>query len=293
MASAGADPIPAIREEDATGDVAAIYQDLRATLGIPIVNLIWRHLATIPGGLAWVWTLVKPLYVSGEVDRLSDAGAALVSFPTLAPLPDFVWDGVAINRNDRRVIARLIESYNHGNGVNFLALLVAVSALRDGVPASQGSGHVAHGKSADHPSAEAAPRLPGLSELSPPILALVRKLDEFGRLGSSDAVASLYRHLAHWPAFLAIAYTALEPLHRNGELANAQQRVIAFGRQESTVLLNYIGPDLPPLAPDSRKAVLNALDEFTRLMIGRMIVIGKALSILCPSGDHRDTPESR
>ncbi len=68
MCTAAADPIPAIREEDATGDVAAIFGDLRATLGIPLVNLIWRHLATIPGGLAWVWTLVKPL--SGTASAL-------------------------------------------------------------------------------------------------------------------------------------------------------------------------------------------------------------------------------
>jgi hypothetical protein len=291
MTSAGADPIPAIREQDATGDVAAIYQDIRATLGIPIVNLIWRHLATIPGGLVWVWTLVKPLYVSGELDRLADAGAALVSFPTLAPLPDFVWDSVAIDRNDRRAIAGLIESYNRGNGGNFLALLVAVSVLRDGIPASRGNGHVAQMKGRHHASAETTPPLPGLSELSPPVLALVRKLDEFGRLGSSDAVASLYRHLAHWPAFLAIAYTALEPLHRNGDLANAQSRVIAFGRQESTALLSTINNELPALAPDASKAVLSALDEFTRLMIGRMIVIGKALSVLCPAGDDGGKPD--
>jgi hypothetical protein len=291
MTSANADPIPAIREQDATGDVATIFQDIRATTGIPIVNLIWRHLATIPGGLAWVWTLVKPLYVSGELDRLADATRALVSFPTLAPLPDFVWDSVAIDRNDRRSIAALIQNYNRGNGVNFLALLVAVSVLRDGIPASRGGGgHAAQVKRPHHASVEAAPPLPGLSELSPSVTALVRKLDEFGRLGSSDAVASLYRHLAHWPAFLAIAYTALEPLHRDGELANTQSRVIAFGREQSAALLNHIDRELPELAPDARKAVLNALDEFTRLMIGRMIVIGKALGVLCPGGDGEDTP---
>ena len=59
-----ADPIPAIREEDARGEIALVFEDLRATLGVPFVNLIWRHIATIPGGLAWTWALVRPLYVS-------------------------------------------------------------------------------------------------------------------------------------------------------------------------------------------------------------------------------------
>jgi len=284
MSTAAADPIPAIREDDATGDVAAIFGDLHATLGIPLVNLIWRHLATIPGGLAWVWTLVKPLYVCGELDRLSHETSALVSFPTLKPLPDCVWDGVGIDRNARQVIARLIESYDRGNGGNFLALLTAVSVLRDGLPTSRGSGHVGQAKSS-HPESEGLPRLLGLSELSPPVLALVHRLDEFGRLGSSDAIASLYRHLAHWPAFLSMAYTALEPHQRNGEFASAQQRVIAFGRQQSVVLVNHVNGELSQLGPDAAKAVLGALDEFTRLMIGRMIVMGKAMGSLLPPGE--------
>src|SRR5215469_2066199 len=108
MAAAGADSIPAIAEGDATGDIAALYEDLRATLGVSFVNLIWRHLATIPGGLAFVWTLVKPLYVSGELDRLSVETAARVSLHSHAPLPDFVWASVAITAQDRRTIATLI-----------------------------------------------------------------------------------------------------------------------------------------------------------------------------------------
>jgi hypothetical protein len=258
MSAGAADPIPAISEEDATGDVAVIFGDLRATLGTPLVNLIWRRLATIPGGLAWVWTLVKPLYVSGELDRLSHETSALVSFPTLKPLPDCVWDGVGIDRNARQVIAKLIESYDRGNGGNFLALLVAVSVLRRGLPTSRGSGHVGQANSSYHPESEGLPRLPGLSEFSPPVLALVHRLDEFGRLGSSDAIASLYRHLAHWPAFLSMAYTALEPHQRNGEFASTQQRVIAFGRQQSLVLVNHVNGELPELAPNAAKAVLSA-----------------------------------
>jgi hypothetical protein len=147
---------------------------------------------------------VKPLYVSGELVSRAAETSALVRLPSLAPLPDFVWDGAAILRADRQVIVRLIGSYNHANGVNFLALLVAISALREGLPMPVGTARVAptagYGAEAD-----ALPALPRLSELSPTVLALVRGLDEFGRLGPSDATASLYRHLAHWPAFLSIA----------------------------------------------------------------------------------------
>ena len=60
------DPVPAITEKDATGEVAELYADIRQTLGVPLVNLIWRNLATIPGALAWAWLSVKPVFENGQ-----------------------------------------------------------------------------------------------------------------------------------------------------------------------------------------------------------------------------------
>jgi hypothetical protein len=49
------DPIPTISESEATGLIAQIYADIRSVYRVNAVNLVWRHLATIPGGLPWVW----------------------------------------------------------------------------------------------------------------------------------------------------------------------------------------------------------------------------------------------
>ena len=125
----------------------------------------------------------------------------------------------------------------------------------------------------------------GMAEMSPPLVALVEELDTFGRLGESAAIASLYRHLAHWPGFLGSAYVALAPLHRNGELADTQRRVIAFGREQTLELAGQVAGDLPPLTSEARQAVHAALDEFTRLMIGRMIVLGNAMRVLLPAAE--------
>ncbi|SIO40405.1 hypothetical protein SAMN05443247_04908 [Bradyrhizobium erythrophlei] len=43
--------LPEIRQEDASAAVARIYSDIKRASGTPLVNLIYRHLATIPGGL--------------------------------------------------------------------------------------------------------------------------------------------------------------------------------------------------------------------------------------------------
>ena len=41
------DPFPAIAEASATGETADLFADIRATVGVRVVNLVWRHLATI------------------------------------------------------------------------------------------------------------------------------------------------------------------------------------------------------------------------------------------------------
>jgi hypothetical protein len=41
--SAQGDPISAIREDEATETIASIFADIRETLNVGVVNLIWRR----------------------------------------------------------------------------------------------------------------------------------------------------------------------------------------------------------------------------------------------------------
>src|ERR1700753_3309843 len=75
------DPIPAVTEAAATGEIAEIFADIRRVLGVEVVNLIWRHLATLPGALPWAWETLRPLYTDGT---LVGAGRLL---HTHLPLP--------------------------------------------------------------------------------------------------------------------------------------------------------------------------------------------------------------
>lgn len=273
----GIDPIPAIREEDAQGEIADVFADLRASLNVPFVNLIWRHLAMIPGGLEWTWALVKPLYASQASAAAAGDLRGMVRLPDLEPVPGYAWDAAGIEAGARATILRMVGDYNHANSVNLLAMLVARSVLRG------------EAEGEDAPSAAAAPTafapvvatpgLPALSELSPPVLRLVRDLDGLGRLGDNDAIASLYRHLAHWPPYLAMARTALMPLHRSGSLAAEQRRLIEAAQRHAAGLAQHAAR-VPPLEPGAAGRALPAVEAFTRLMIGRMIVMGTALQRL-------------
>jgi len=61
--------LPELAERDASGETAAIYAEIRRLGGVPMVALIFRHLATLPGALEWMWAALGPSWRSGELQE--------------------------------------------------------------------------------------------------------------------------------------------------------------------------------------------------------------------------------
>ena len=80
------DPVPAITEAAATGETAAIFADIRQVLGVDVVNLIWRHLATMDGALPWAWQALRPLYADGSVIGQATALRRDLALPPMPPI---------------------------------------------------------------------------------------------------------------------------------------------------------------------------------------------------------------
>lgn len=60
-----------IGDEEATGEVRAVFDDIRKTRGTDYVNNFWRGLANDPPALAQVWAEVKSVMgAGGELDPL-------------------------------------------------------------------------------------------------------------------------------------------------------------------------------------------------------------------------------
>ena len=64
-----------VAESDATGKVAAIYADIKATKKIDFVPNMWRVLATNPDHLEIVWTHLKGIMHPEAVGRVSKLDA--------------------------------------------------------------------------------------------------------------------------------------------------------------------------------------------------------------------------
>jgi AhpD family alkylhydroperoxidase len=77
-------PVP---EEAATGKVAAIYEDIRRTKGIPSVPNFWRVLATNPDHLELVWSRLKALMhpeAAGRTPRLDPVTREVIALAVSA-----------------------------------------------------------------------------------------------------------------------------------------------------------------------------------------------------------------
>ena len=276
------DPIPAIREEDATGEIAALFADLRATLDVPFVNLIWRHLATMPGMLPWTWSVVKPMHATLALRHAAETLRAGVTIPAGVGQPVEVFDAVCVMQDDREVIRAMLGDYGTGNSLNLLSLLLVQAVLAGETPGGrviEDSGLRGRTDTVLRP----LPSLPGLAELPASLRALVVELDQFGRLAATDAVASLYRHLAHWPGFLAIAHVALSGAHRDGSLHAEHQRTLSHA---TALVHSQLLPlaRVPPPPPETDRAEAQAgIEIFTGQMIARMVVMGEIMLALLPT----------
>ena len=249
------DPVAAIPEAGATGAVAALFADIRAVTGVGVVNLIWRHLATIPGGLEWAWGAVRPRYADGAVADAADRLRAGLVVPELGrlALPD-------------PATGRILAAYDRTNGRALVALSALLARL-DGVGAVPTATAVTRVE-----SALPLPPLPALDDLAPETAALVLRLNHIGAGRPDPILASMYRHLAYWPEFLAAIDAKLAPV----AVRPLIEAALVAARIEGAHFAPSLA-DMPALPAASVSPVRAALTRFAEDALARMVVICAAV----------------
>ena len=255
------EPFPAVAEAAATGRTADLFADIRATVGVRVVNLVWRHLATMDGALPWAWAAVKPLYVEGIVDAAVGRFRQTMIVPSLASL--------AAGLEPAGVDA-VLASYDHSNTINLFALGALVARLR--------------GQTADSGTPERGPRLaaPDLAlpplasegDVGPDVWAMVLRLNHFGDRPDPLILASMYRQLAGSPGFLRRVEAALASAQADGSL----DRAIIANREsaytQTRTIARAISAPLPPAVP-----IEAGVAAFLDHAISKMVTICRAIRV--------------
>ncbi|MGR8950018.1 MAG: hypothetical protein ACU84Q_18400 [Gammaproteobacteria bacterium] len=250
--------LPEVTEKQAEGCIADIYHDIRATLAIPNVNLIYRYFATIDGALPKIWRFLRPYFVSGEVAEVARKTSSLIAqtAPVDAPIEPF-----KRTDKDRNNIIAILDFYLRANPMNLCALQMLVTVLE---------------KSETHDD-------PASPLLAPDTLKQSLAAMKFDSVGDElmFAVAqgaryirpTLLRQLQQWPQYLDTIAPFVRSCCVSAEFFAETNTVYQASLVESRMILKdkHIA-----LAPGAENEVLEFCRYFPIILI-RMTILARSL----------------
>ncbi len=257
------DPVTAIDESDATGITAEIFKDIRITMSIPFITSIWRGLAGMENNLEKVWSIAKPIYQSGEPQKVLSRILNQLNFPLI----DKSILSNDITTDDLINIYQIIKIYNFSNGVNLIALSALVKV--DFKPINliiKTQEKSINGKI-----------LPLMSktQIDPKTWDIIRKVNAFGSPnGINSHVATLWRHLGYWPNFLTFVTKKFKELETIGLIDELMKKTLNLVRSKGLLLQKD--------SSRNHKIDIKALNTLTDYVhkkdqVIRMVVLGNLL----------------
>lgn len=276
-------PILEVAEAQARGNVRVIYSDIRQVLGVPFVNLIYRHLATAPAVLDCVWRSIRPHFVSGTFSTQ----AMLIRQEAIGIVGQWPVQYAQFPlESAQSAEVRLMHMYNEANSLNLTALLHLLGSPSSAAehdppnpePPQQGIATLP----ATGVARSISPRLPAFEELQECDVTLIHCLNSYAEPAVPTIVASLYRHLAAWPTALQRVQEILSPLQKQGLLDEGRHLLF----QAATNIAAAHPLVIPRLIDSFYEDYEARLRQFAEFTISKMIPIGTALSM---SFDARPT----
>lgn len=265
MGSNQHDPVSALREEDATGEVAVLFEDIRATMQLPMLTSIWRILASSPDTLRTTWQLTKPLFKTGYPEAILHEMQAGPS-PTPLPLVQGQLEASGVTAEEAQTIRTIIEAYTRSNTLNMIALTALVvepAGLRpEPVPLKNS---MRWGP---------LPTVLAESDMAQSTWSLVNALNTFGATPDEPGLATLWRHLAYWPGFLAVVHASYAPLEQNETIRQSIQKLLEQIHSAGQQLAHH--RPSPPLSPTTSTMIAKYVQHPG--LVARMVMLGHSLS---------------
>ena len=260
------DPVTVINEEDAKGRTAELFLDIRKTMNIPLITSIWRGLASMNNSLEEVWTLTKPIYLSGAPELALNKMINSVHLPTPKIINKIHLK--TLKENDLQNIKEIIKVYNKSNGMNLMALSALVmSDFKPRVNIINVTPKIVK---------PTFLRLMTKDEISSETWSIVRKVNAIGLPQGLDShIATLWRHLAYWPKFLSLVYENFKPLDSSSEIIRAQENILIHVKENGINLkrqkIKYA---------DINDIALNTIQNYvhTTNQVIRMVVLGNIMA---------------
>lgn len=271
-----------IPESEATGTVRELYDDMKATMNIGMINLIYRRMATADGLLEWVWDAVRPVLASGDVERAALLLESGLDWPSMPEIPAPALPLLGLGSPEIDTLIRVLDDYNRGNSLNLFLLTAFAERLKSG-----GSWEEVPDATVDVPSAKPQdlPPIVAMSDMSKETASLVRVLSAPIASANKPMIPSLFRHLARWPGYLALVSPHIIHMIGSGKLSTVssivRNRAIGFAPDLGKKIRVPVGLKTPGEAIQAYW--IDQWQSYTSKPIPEMIVIGYALRHALPT----------
>jgi hypothetical protein len=262
-----------LAEAAAPAHIAAIYSEIRRLSGVPMVALIFRHLATYSGVLEQVWQTLEPLFITGRLQEAAWNNAEKhVPADLLLPIEAHARDVIGLEGQTLTTVLNTLDAYNRANPVNLMAMLCLLQRLEDTQTPSEPLEQRIW--SPPPPVTDRLPVMTPPADMTPPIRRLIQDFGFGDRAQHDSVVPSLFRHFTGSPALLSILHVVLVPRFRDGTLARTVTGMRSAMHSDAIQLAKNLTP-LPDF--DQIPGVRAAMDRFSSSLIPQMIIIGLAL----------------
>src|SRR5579859_271142 len=283
--------LPVVREGDASGRTLEIYHEIKSSLGVPHVNVIFQAYGAHPRFLDLMWKVLKPAVETREffscADRLrAEAYTRAHNYFSVPDLRNRVRE-IHFSGGAEHELIDAVELFHYNNPPLLLIAALLLQAFEDG-PAYPRSAHLG----APHPVF--TQKLMKISEEAAP--APIRKVyDDMKRVLGVNFINTDYQAFARWPDFLNLYWSALKPLISSplyGESSHALR--------ESALGLASELPNAPQLSVErmqeaglSNNEISGAIritEDFLELLSGLVLNVAFA-KIALEGGNQMKSPQ--
>ncbi len=255
-------PLAEVPERNAPGEIAAIYASLRASLGVPMVNLVFRHMSTVDGCLPWAWGCLEPIYRGGAIH---EAGARMA----------ILSQQIGISRGPGAVgmraeaIGDTLTAYIRANPINMIGLSVLARILDERAPIDV----VPPGGPARVKAIAQILPMADLATVPPRSLDKLQSLATLLHGQDGPVIPSLFRHFAAWPTALDAIDQALHELVEAGTLDIVARDMEAYGKR----VADRLDAKAPWPADEATAACIRNLVALFPANMTKMTVVAIAL----------------
>lgn len=266
-----------VSETEARGETARIFAELKETLGIPHVSMVFRVLASLPRFFPLFWKAARPMLQTGEFFSTAehirvDAHHRMQTRFAVPNLRSKLTE-MGFTTGAQEEVKDVVELYEYVNPVLLLNMAALMEGLEhpDGVPR--------HGSlPAQHPSHPGRPILVDERMAPEP----TRKLyDDIKQTMGTPYLNTSYITFGRWPDFLREYWNSLKPIigSANYEEQRAALRDFALSAARDLPEAIHVSPaDLGKagISEDERTMAAQAIQFFLNLLSKQVLNIAFA-----------------